>query len=70
MSNLDRNSTQKNSFWEKLGVGVHPIESARIIVEALFKIGKVPCLVGEAGIGKTQLYQQIAKEKGWAYIDF
>lgn len=69
MSNLS-NETSVNKFWDKLGVSLKTIPQARRAVMQLFAIGKVPCLVGEAGIGKTQLYKQICQENNWGYLDY
>jgi hypothetical protein len=68
MSNLNGDSV--NKFWEKLGVGIKSLPQAKKAVLQLFAIDKVPCLVGEAGIGKTQLYKQICEENSWGYLDY
>lgn len=40
------------------------IDEARKIIRFLAEIGEVPILVGEAGIGKTQIIKEIGKETG------
>jgi len=55
-------------FWEEIGVPLSSIGQARKIVELAFASGTVPCLVGHAGIGKTETYKQIARDRGWGYV--
>ena len=69
MSNMSGDEN-KNKFWDKLGVSLQTLPQARKAVEQLFSINKVPCLVGEAGIGKTQLYKQLCEENDWGYLDY
>jgi MoxR-like ATPase len=57
-------------FWEQLGLPVCTIPEAEKIIELSFQTGDVVCLIGEAGIGKSQLTKQIAKKHGWDYLAF
>jgi MoxR-like ATPase len=59
-----------NAFWDKLGIPTCTLNEAKDVIELAFATGHVVCLVGEAGIGKTQLTRQIAKEKDWHYHAF
>lgn len=67
------NSEEKseiNKFWERLGIPVCSLNEARRVVELAFDNKQVPCLIGEAGIGKSQLWKQIAEDKGWDIVYF
>lgn len=55
-------------FWEEIGVPLSSLRQARQVIEISFESGTVPCVVGHAGIGKTDSYKQIAAERGWGYI--
>lgn len=59
-----------NNFWEKLGIPTCTLNEAKEVIDLAFQTGHVVCLVGEAGIGKTQLTRQIAVEKDWHYHAF
>lgn len=54
-----------NEFWKSLGILTATLRTAREVIELCFKSGHVPCLIGEAGIGKTAIYKQIADDLGW-----
>ncbi len=54
-----------NKFWEKLGIPVCSLKEARTALEHCFENKQVPCMIGEAGIGKTHLMRQIAEDKKW-----
>lgn len=51
------------AFHTKLGIPVCSLKGARNVIEANRTTNNVVCLVGEAGIGKTQLVQQIAASR-------
>ena len=57
-----------SKFWEELGVPLSSLRQARQVIELAFEAGTVPCVVGHAGIGKTEGYRQIAAERQWGYI--
>lgn len=57
-----------SKFWEELGVPLSSLRQARQVIELAFEAGTVPCVVGHAGIGKTEGYRQISAERGWGYI--
>ena len=57
-----------SKFWEELGVPLSSLRQARQVIELAFEAGTVPCVVGHAGIGKTEGYRQISSERGWGYI--
>ncbi len=61
----EKEKTKLNRFWERLGVPVCSLREARRVIELSFDNKQVACLIGEAGIGKTQLWNQIAKDRGW-----
>jgi len=54
-----------NRFWERLGIPVCTLQEARKVIELGFDNKQVVCLIGEAGIGKTQLLDQIAQDRAW-----
>lgn len=60
-----KDETQLNRFWERLGIPVCTLQEARQVIELAFDNKQVVCLIGEAGIGKTQLWNQIASDRGW-----
>lgn len=55
-------------FWAELGVPLVTLNAAREIIELCFASKTIPCLVGHAGIGKTQIFQQIARDHGMGYL--
>ena len=83
MSNLNESSTD-NKFWDALGLSVLTLPKARQAVETILdvntyhaglekdvskrKIRLSPGLIGEAGIGKTEVFKQIARDRGWGYM--
>lgn len=60
----------QNRFWEQLGIPTATLAEARNVVELCFETQHVPCLIGEAGIGKTQLMKQITEDLGWEIVVF
>jgi hypothetical protein len=52
-------------FAKSLGILTATLKTARAVIEMCFKCGHVPCLIGEAGIGKTAVYSQIAADHDW-----
>lgn len=60
----------QNRFWEKLGIQSANLQEAKRVIEICFETGLVPCLIGEAGIGKTQLMKQITSDLGWEIVFF
>lgn len=59
-----------NAFWDRLGVPTCTLNEAESVIDLAFECDHVVCLVGEAGIGKTQLSKQYAQKKGWEYLAF
>jgi len=59
-----------HAFWDKLGLVPASLTEARKVIEAGLTTGDCTCLVGEAGIGKTQLMTQIAKDQDMDCIFF
>ena len=59
---------ETNQFWTELGVPLVTLKAAREIIELCFASKTIPCLVGHAGIGKTQIFQQIARDGGMGYL--
>lgn len=60
----DKNTEiKREAFYTKLDIPVASLKTARAAIEANRTTGNVICLVGEAGIGKTQLIQQIAASR-------
>lgn len=54
-----------NEFWEKLGIPCVTLNQASDAIHWHLKCGVVPCLIGEGGIGKTDIYRQIAEDLEW-----
>lgn len=52
-------------FWEKLGIPVCSLPEARKVIEVALDNQLVPCINGEAGIGKTHMLKQLAEDNGW-----
>jgi len=61
-------SIESPPFWDDLGVGLTSLGAAKQAVLDLFRVNEIPGLVGEAGIGKTDMYKQIARDHGWGYL--
>lgn len=57
--------TDINEFWKTMGILTTTLKTARNVVELCFQCGQVPCLIGEAGTGKTALYTQITEDLKW-----
>lgn len=64
----ERDETKLNRFWERLGIPVCTLQEARRVIELAFDNKQVVCLIGEAGIGKTQLWDQIAVDRDWKRV--
>lgn len=60
MSTNAKNESQPESFYSKLGIPLASIKGAKSAIEANRYTGSAVCLVGDAGIGKSQLVRQIA----------
>lgn len=54
-----------NRYWEKLGILTASLKEIYTLIQWSFKVKQVACLVGEAGIGKTQIFRQIADDLGY-----
>lgn len=52
-------------FAKSLGIHTATLRTARAVIELCFKSHHVPCLIGEAGIGKTAIFSQIALDFDW-----
>jgi len=65
MGDGQKEESKLNKFWERLGVPVCSLQEARKVIELGFDNKQVVCLIGEAGIGKTQLFDQIAEDRKW-----
>lgn len=63
MSNRPETEKQQESFYSKLGVPLASIKGAKNAIEANRYTGNAVCLVGDAGIGKSQLVRQIAEAR-------
>ena len=70
MSEPKEKQDLQHKFWEQLGIPTATLAEAKGVVELCFKTQHVPCLIGEAGIGKTQLMKQIAEDLGWSVVVF
>ena len=57
--------TDINEFWKTMGVHTTTLKTARSVVELCFQCHHVPCLIGEAGTGKTALFKQITQDFSW-----
>lgn len=57
-----------NRFWERLGIPVCTLSEARRVIELAFLNKQVVNLIGESGIGKTQVWDQIAADRGWKRV--
>jgi len=68
MSNVSGNEV--TPFWEELGVPLVTLPVAKKAILSCFRSGTIPCIVGNAGIGKTELLKQIAQEYNWGYFDW
>ena len=64
----DKRQGELNRFWERLGIPVCSLKEAKSVIDLGFDNKQVVCMIGEAGIGKTQLWDQIAKERGWQRV--
>jgi len=58
----------QNKFWERLGILTAPLNKVRKMIEMTFRSHQVACLVGVAGIGKTQIFSQIAEDNDWDVV--
>lgn len=59
-----------HAFWDKLGLIPATLTEARKVIEAGLETGDCTCLIGEAGIGKTQIMKQIADDLGMECVFF
>lgn len=59
-----------NEFWSKLGIATCTLPEAKIVIKELIKARLPSCLIGEAGIGKSQLARQIAAELDMDFLAF
>lgn len=55
-------------FAKSLGIHTATLRTARSVIELCFKSHHVPCLIGEAGIGKTAVFSQIASDHDWGTL--
>jgi MoxR-like ATPase len=62
MANAGGSAANINTFWDKLGLIPASLTEGRRVIEAGIETGDCTCLIGEAGIGKTQLMSQIADD--------
>ena len=65
MSTQAEKTKESNRFWEKLNIPVCSIREARETAELCFALKQVPSIIGEAGIGKSQMAKQIAFDNDW-----
>lgn len=56
-----------NEFWTKLGIPTCTLSEARQAIVDSFETRTPVCVVGEAGIGKSQITKQIAKDLNMKY---
>jgi len=63
MSNNTQKENQPESFYSKLGIPLASVKGAKNAIEANRYTGNAVCLVGDAGIGKSQLVRQIAADR-------
>lgn len=59
-----------NAFWDKLGLIPASLSEARRVLEVGMETGDCTCLIGEAGIGKTQIMKQIAEDHNMRCVFF
>lgn len=59
---------ETNKFWERLSIPVCSLREAREVEELCFKVKQTPCIIAEAGTGKTQLQYQIAADNDWDIV--
>jgi len=54
-----------NRFWDRLGIPVCSLNEARQVIETAFDVRPpmVACMIGEAGIGKSQIWRQIGEDR-------
>jgi energy-coupling factor transporter ATP-binding protein EcfA2 len=57
-----------NHYWEKLGILTASLNDVSKLVKLSFEMQHVICLVGEAGIGKTQIFKQVAEDLGYGIM--
>lgn len=62
MASAGSSAANINTFWDKLGLIPASLTEGRKVIEAGIETGDCTCLIGEAGIGKTQLMSQIAHD--------
>jgi len=62
-SNSEKVVAENEKFFTKLGIPLASLKTAREAIEMNRYTGTVICLVSDAGIGKTQLVQQIAANR-------
>ena len=58
------NKEELNRYWDGLGIITGSLRQAAPFIRLCLETGDVPCLIGEAGTGKTQIFAQVAKEMG------
>ena len=64
-SNVEEQHSEINRYWDQLGVLTASLPEVSKLIKMCFQVKHVPCLVGEAGTGKTQVYKQVAEDLGY-----
>ena len=78
MSTQENPQENLNEFWKTLGIPLSTLRIAISSIDLCFRANKrrdtrkkkVPCLVGESGIGKSDIVRQYALDRDWNYYVF
>lgn len=57
-----------NHYWERLGILTGSLIDAAKVIKLSFEMKHVICLVGEAGIGKTQIFKQVGDDLNYSVV--
>lgn len=68
MAQVEKLEKDLNKYWEKMGIHTGSLSDVAKLIKLSFETRHVVCLIGEAGIGKTQIFVQIAEDLGYRVL--
>ena len=68
MAQVEKLEKDLNKYWEKMGILTGSLNDVAKLIKLSFETQHVICLIGEAGIGKTQIFKQIAEDLGYRVL--
>lgn len=68
MAEQELKKSDVNHYWEKMGILTATLNEVASLIKLSFETRHVICLVGEAGVGKTQVVKQVAEDLGYGVV--